>query len=117
MPSDRSLRISAIARCSFSSSISTPSPPTRHPNGRSPPKNCPVRRLFGAASLQAIDNALDALVADRKTEFGAHVLRDGSIAHALRSEPSYLGDRALLVLVLDQHAIPADPPPERSVAA
>jgi hypothetical protein len=35
-----------------------------------------------AASLETIESALDALVADGDTEFGAHVLGDGTVTYA-----------------------------------
>jgi hypothetical protein len=39
--------------------------------------------LFGAASLETFESAFNTLVRDRKTELGAHVLGDGTIAHTL----------------------------------
>jgi hypothetical protein len=65
----------------------------------------------------ASPSALDALVAQRDAEFGAHVLGDGPIAHALRPKRLHLGERSLLVLFLDQGAIVTDFPAERWGAA
>ena len=39
--------------------------------------------LFGAPFFETFESAFNTLVRDRKTELGAHVLGDGTIAHTL----------------------------------
>ncbi len=61
-------------------------------------KNASCLGLFGAAFYQTIEGTLDALVAERDTELGAHVLGDGAIAHAPCPKRLHLGECSLLVL-------------------